>query len=241
MYDVYVGYDSREKIAYDICNYSLITRNTEVNVIPLIQSQLRTNDLYWRDIDTKASTEFTFTRFLVPYLSNYKGWAVFCDCDFLWLEDIKELFKFADDRYAVMVVQHFYNPNVLIKMDNQIQYLYPRKNWSSMILWNCKHPSNKRLDLDTVNTETGQFLHQFKWLDDNEIGHIPVDWNWLADWYLVGKDGTPKAIHYTQGGPYFSEYYDCTLSNLWKAEYKRISGREFLITDCVDYNENNTR
>jgi lipopolysaccharide biosynthesis glycosyltransferase len=237
MYDVYIGYDSREKIAYDVCKYSLTSRNNDVNVIPLIQSELRDQNIYWRDIDTKASTEFTFTRFLVPYLSNYKGWVVFCDCDFLWIENIEDLFKFADDKYAVMVVQHFYNPKVAIKMDNQIQYLYPRKNWSSMILWNCNHPSNKKLDLDTVNNESGQFLHQFKWLDDSEIGHIPVDWNWLSDWYLIGKDGKPKAIHYTQGGPYFTDYYDGILSDIWKDEYKRMSGREFLITDCVDYDQ----
>lgn len=237
MYDVYIGYDSREKVAYDVCKYSLIIRNTDVNVVPLVQDRLRSDKLYWREIDTKASTEFTFTRFLVPYLSNYKGWAVFCDCDFLWLEDIGELFKFADDKYAVMVVQHFYNPKGIIKMDNKIQYLYPRKNWSSMILWNCEHPSNKKLNPDAVNNKPGQFLHQFKWLDDSEIGHIPVDWNWLSDWYIQGKDGIPKAIHYTQGGPYFKEYYNCALSKEWKDEYRIMTKREFLITDCVDYNK----
>jgi lipopolysaccharide biosynthesis glycosyltransferase len=158
---VFVGWDSREDIAYQVCKHSIVSRNDEVEVTPLKQQELNDQGIYDRDTDQLSSTEFTFTRFLVPYLTNYEGWAIFCDCDIIFIDDIQKLFSFADEKYAVMVVKHDYTPQQGIKMDGKVQFPYPRKNWSSVILFNCGHPSNKALTPDLVNSQTGQFLHRF--------------------------------------------------------------------------------
>ncbi len=219
---VFVGYDVREDIAYQVCEYSIKKYNNAAEVIPLRQKELREAGIYTRPIDPLSSTEFTFTRFLVPYLSDYKGWAVFVDCDFVFIDDVKKLFDVADDKYAVMVVKHDYTPQEGFKMDGCKQLPYPRKNWSSTILWNCGHPSNKILSPTLVNTETGQFLHRFQWLDDSEIGELKPDWNWLAGWYNEPQDGNPKAIHYTEGGPWFKEYRRCPYHKVWKQHLKEM-------------------
>jgi len=219
---VYVGYDSREDIAYEICKYSIHRRSSGVQVEPLDQQELREQKIYTREVDPLSSTEFTFTRFLVPYLSEYKGWSIFCDCDFLFLEDITKLFEVAwrkeNQQYAVMCVHHEYNPTNSTKMDNQTQHLYPRKNWSSLILFNCQHPSNQLLTPELVNSQTGAFLHRFQWLKDEEIGTINHEWNWLVNWYHEPKDGSPKAIHYTEGGPWFPNYLNCEYGATWLQE-----------------------
>ncbi len=221
---VFVGYDTREDIAYQVCKHSLEARNKDVEVRPLKQNELRDQGWYTRPIDKLASTEFTFTRFLVPELSNFDGWALFCDSDIIFIEDIKELFDQADDKYAVMCAQHDYTPKEGIKMDGQTQTVYPRKNWSSVVLFNCGHPSNRKLDLNLVNNPliTGAYLHRFSWLDDSEIGQISHEWNWLTDWYEEGKDGTPKALHYTEGGPWFENYRDCDWHLTWKKELQEM-------------------
>lgn len=199
---IFVGWDSREDIAYQVCKFSIEKHSSvPVDVSALKQNELRDVGLYTREIDKLASTEFTFTRFYIPYLMNFKGWAIFCDCDFLWIEDVEKLLSLADDKYAVQVVKHDYQPKELIKMDNKEQFLYPRKNWSSLILWNCSHPSNAILTPDLLNLESGSFLHQFKWLSDSEIGEIPHNWNWLEGWYKEPEDGKPYAVHYTRGRP----------------------------------------
>jgi len=219
---VFVGYDSREQIAYDVCEYSILKYNRNARVIPLKQDELREQKLYWRDNDPLSSTEFTFTRFLVPHLCDYKGWALFVDCDFLFQINIEEIFALADDRYAAMVVKHDYNPPEGIKMDGQKQLAYPRKNWSSMILWNCGHPNNQKLTTDLVNKETGQFLHRFSWLKDDMIGELNCQYNWLVNHYHEPKDGKPKLIHYTEGGPWFENYQHCEYGYHWermRAEY----------------------
>jgi len=217
---VFVGYDTREDIAYQVCKHSLEARNKNVEVRPLKQNELRDQGWYTRPIDKLASTEFTFTRFLVPELCNFDGWALFCDSDIIFIEDIKKLFDQADDKYAVMCAQHDYTPKEGIKMDGQTQTVYPRKNWSSVVLFNCGHPSNKQLDMKLVNNEniSGAYLHRFSWLDDSEIGQISHEWNWLTDWYEEGKDGTPKALHYTEGGPWFENYRNCGWHSTWKIE-----------------------
>lgn len=215
---VFIGYDRREDIAYQVCKYSIESRQPRAEVIPLIQEDLKKEGYYWRDRDALSSTEFTFTRFLVPVLTNYEGWAVFCDCDFLWQIDIKELFKKADDRYAVMVVKHDYQPSANTKMDGCVQHPYPRKNWSSMVLWNCAHPSNKQITAELVNKETGKFLHRFSWLKDEEIGELHCEWNWLVGWHNQGVDGIPKAIHYTEGGPWFDNCIGVELGANWERE-----------------------
>lgn len=217
---VFVGYDTREDIAYQVCKHSLEARNSNVEVIPLVQSKLRDQGWYTRPVDKLASTEFTFTRFLMPELTNFNGWALFCDSDIIFLEDVAELFDQTDDKYAVMCVKHDYTPKEGIKMDGQTQTVYPRKNWSSVMLVNCGHPSNKKLDMNLVNDPniTGAYLHRFSWLDDSEVGEISHEWNWLTDWYKEGIDGTPKALHYTEGGPWFENYRHCNFHGLWKIE-----------------------
>lgn len=221
---VYVGWDSREDIAYQVCKHSIVTRNENADVVPLKQQELRESKIYTRDVDTLASTEFTFTRFLVPHLANYKGWALFVDCDFVFVEDIQKLFNLTHNQnYAVMVVQHEYFPKNTIKMDGKSQHVYPRKNWSSLILFNCEHPSNAVLTPDLVNKSTGAFLHRFQWLKDEEIGCLSPEWNWLVGWYEEPKHGKPKAIHYTEGGPWFPNYLNCPYGAVWTEEkYKYL-------------------
>ena len=215
---VYVGYDTREDIAYQVCEHSIKRRNGKAEVVALKQSELREQGLYTREIDKLSSTEFTFTRFFIPCLQDYKGWAVFCDCDFVWKISPSELEKFCDDSKAVVCVQHDYTPEEGTKMDGQVQLLYPRKNWSSMVLWNCGHPSNKKLTPELINKETGKYLHRFSWLEDSEIGSLPHEYNWLVGWYKEPTDGSPKILHYTEGGPWFENYRNCEYADVWKKE-----------------------
>lgn len=219
---IYIGYDPKEDIAYEVCRYSLLKHSSiPLEIIPIKQSVLREQNIYTRPRGSLESTEFSFTRFLTPFLAGYKGWAVFVDCDFLYLGDIKELFDLVDDKYAVMCVQHDYTPKETTKMDGAVQTLYPRKNWSSMVLYNCGHVKNKVLSPEVVNKESGAFLHRFMWLDDEEIGEVPFVWNFLVGHNKVvdGDLGTyPKAIHYTLGGPWFESWKDCEFGELWLKE-----------------------
>jgi lipopolysaccharide biosynthesis glycosyltransferase len=221
MNTIYIGYDSREVQAYNACVNSInVNSSKSREIYPLNIKTLRDQNIYKRDKDPFSSTEFTFTRFLVPYLANYKGWALFCDCDFIFLRDVEELFSVIDNKYAVMCVKHDYTPENTSKMDGSIQYIYPRKNWSSLVLWNCEHPSNNQVTPSLINTQTGQFLHRFSWLKDEEIGSIPVEWNWLVGWYKEPKDGKPKALHFTEGGPWFDNYKNCEYAEHYYAYSK---------------------
>lgn len=201
--------------------------NKDIEIIPLKQAQLRQDGVYRRVDDKLGSTEFTFTRFFVPYLQFMfrpdTKWAVFIDCDFLFFDDLeKRLEEFLDDRYAAMVVQHDYSPNQKIKMDNKHQHLYPRKNWSSFIAFNCHHPSNREfmLDVRELTTATGMFLHRFQWLKDDEIGKLPIDFNWLVGEYVKEKNFRPIGCHYTNGGPWFPEYMDVDYAGEWLQEFE---------------------
>jgi len=218
MLNIFIGYDTREDIAYQVCAHAILKNTPNSNVQPLVLQDLKNKKLYWRDTDKLGSTEFTFSRFLIPYLVDYKGWALFCDSDIIYQKDLNELFALTDDKYAVMCVQHDYTPKEGLKMDGKKQTIYPRKNWSSVVLWNCAHPSNRQIDLNIVNDPetTGAYLHRFSWLKDEEIGSIPVEWNWLVGWYKEPEDGKPKGIHYTEGGPWFENYRNCEYHKIWK-------------------------
>jgi lipopolysaccharide biosynthesis glycosyltransferase len=220
---IYVGWDAREDIAYQVCRHSIVTRTNspDYHIMPLKLNELRNNKLIWRANDPKASTEFTFTRFLIPFLNNYRGWALFCDCDFLFLSDIKELFELADPTKAVMVVQHDYTPSESVKMDNKPQEMYPRKNWSSLILYNCEHPSNQQVNLNFINTQSMSFMHRFGWLNDKEIGSLPYQWNYLEGWY---NSNDAKAVHYTRGGPWFKDWQTVDYAAEWIQEKKKLNG-----------------
>lgn len=233
---VYVGYDPREDTSYRVCKHSIIRHSTiPLHVVPLKRWALEwpgqggvfTRQWESREgqrvdlIDGKPfSTEFSFTRFLVPVLQQYDGWALFCDCDFLFTADIAELVSLRDDRFAVQVVKHGTLSEEGIKMDGCKQDSYPRKNWSSLVLWNCSHPSNRNLTRQAVNTEPGRWLHGFHWLKDEEIGDLPVGWNWLVDVYK--GQGDIKALHYTLGTPEMPAYEDCSFSDLWWKEKARL-------------------
>ena len=218
--NIFIGWDSREDIAYQVCKHSIENKTKNANIHPLKQTSLRKEEFYWRDEDKLASTEFTFTRFLVPELMEFNGWALFMDCDMILTTDIKELFDQVDDKYAVMCVQHDYTPKEGLKMDGQQQTVYPRKNWSSVMLINCSHPSNQILTKELVNDPDidGKYLHRFSWLKDEEIGKISYEWNWLVGWYKETQDISPKLIHYTEGGPWFENYKDCEYADLWNKE-----------------------
>lgn len=219
---VFIGWDRREDIAYQVCQFSMVTRaSVPLAVQALRQDSLRARGLYWRPRDPLASTDFTYARFLVPALSGYHGWALFCDCDFLWLSDVAELIARCDDRYAVMCVKHDYRPRESVKMDGQAQTRYPRKNWSSMVLYNCGHPANAGLTPDVVNRRSGAFLHRFQWLDDDLIGAVPESWNWLEGWSRKPLYGTPHAVHFTRGGPWFEDWRNVDYAELWRAERDR--------------------
>jgi len=218
MYKIYLGWDSREEIAYNVCKHSIERYNKKnIPIFPLKQLELRNKKIYNRSVDTLASTEFSLTRFLTPYLSEYIGFSIFMDCDFLLKDDIQKLFDSIDKTKAVSVVKHDYTPSEKTKMDGKQQHIYPRKNWSSLIVFNNQHPSNKKLNLEMVNNETPQFLHRFSWLSDDEIGEVSHEWNYLVGWYNDVEN--PKAIHYTEGGPWFEEYKDCDFSKDWLYEY----------------------
>ena len=219
---VFVGYDPREDIAYQVCKHSILSKQPDAEVHPLVQKDLRKAGWYTRPVDALASTEFTFTRFLVPELAGFKGWALFMDCDMILTTDIKELFDQADDRYAVMCVQHDYKVKEGFKMDGQKQTIYPRKNWSSVVLFNCAHPSNARLTQDMVNDPelNGAYFHRFSWLKDEEIGALDHTWNYLVGVY--DDIETPKLIHYTEGGPWFENYRNGEFSLRWKEELQAM-------------------
>ena len=224
----YIGYDSKEDIAYRVCKNSLInTSSIALNIQSLKLYELVSKKLYTRNIDPLASTEFTYSRFLVPALMNYKGWAIFCDCDFLFFQDISLLFETIDEDKALYCVQHDYTPKERHKMDGKKQTLYPRKNWSSFMLFNCAHPSNKKLTIDIVNSESGSFLHQLKWLKDNEIGSIDERWNWLEGWTSKNNNTKPYAVHFTRGGPWFDEWKDVEFSKEWNSEKEKYLNKKF--------------
>lgn len=222
MLDIFVGWDSRETDAYEVCVNS-IHRNAEkpVGIRPLKQDMLRKMGVYTRPLDEPCSVEFTFTRFLVPWAMHYEGWALFCDCDFLFNCDVQEIFDYKDSNRAVYVVKHDYIPRQSIKMDGQKQVSYPRKNWSSCILWNCGHPANSYLTPEYVSSASPSDLHRFTHLDDNLIGELPLTYNWLEGEYDK-PDTMPKVIHYTNGGPWFPNHSDCDYAEEWVNAAKEI-------------------
>ena len=221
--NVWIGHDNAESRLTDICEYSLQENtNMALNIRRLEQNELRSHNVYQRPRDTLSTTEHTFTRFLVPHLMNYQGWAVYCDSDFVWLSDIQELLDQADTRYAVMVVKHDYRCTARTKKHNAPQNYYPRKNWSSMVLWNCAHPKNRALDPISVATWSRERLQRFQWLDDKDIGKLPPRWNWLVGWYKEEFDGEPGALHYTEGGPWLDSYKNCDYARVWQ-EYADLA------------------
>jgi lipopolysaccharide biosynthesis glycosyltransferase len=213
---VFIGWDSREDIAYQVCRRSILRHTSiPVDIKPIVQSELRDRGLYTREADPLSSTEFSFTRFLTPYLAGYNGWAVFVDCDFLFRGDVAGLLDYTDGAKACFLVKHDYRPTETVKMDNKAQHLYPRKNWSSFMFINCGHPQVKSLTPEVVNTQTGMYLHRFQWLTDDAIGELPIAWNYLEGWHTKDDCPNPIAVHFTRGGPWFADWTDVEYGKEW--------------------------
>lgn len=214
MINLYIGYDPREAVAFSVLAHSIHARASQpVSITPLMLTQLK--GVLTRERHPLQSTDFSFSRFLTPYLSGFTGWSLFMDCDMLVLEDIADLWALRDDRYAVMVVKHDHVPRETVKFLGEPQSKYEKKNWSSVMLFN--NAKCKALSVEYVNSASGLELHQFKWLnDDTLIGALPERWN-----HLVGYN-PPRAdaalVHYTLGGPYFADYANCEYADPWRRE-----------------------
>lgn len=214
MINVFVGFDPRETVAFSVLSHSIHSRASEpVTVAPLMLSQLK--GVFTRPRDPLQSTDFSFTRFLTPYLAGYEGWALFMDCDMIMLDDIAKLWALRDDRYAVMCIKHEHHAKETTKFLNEPQTKYQKKNWSSVMLFNCAKCT--ALTPEYVNTASGLELHQFKWLESEDlIGDLPKRWN-----HLVGVDEPNRdvsLVHHTLGGPYFTELHGCEYTDEWFAE-----------------------
>lgn len=218
MIHVYIGYDTRETVAFNVLSHSIHSRASQpVAIAPLMLSQLQ--GVFTRDRHPLQSTDFSFSRFLTPYLSDYRDWSIFMDCDMLMLDDIVKLWNLRDDRYAVMVVKHQYEPRETTKFLGQPQTTYAKKNWSSAILFN--NQKCRSLTPEYVNTASGLELHQFKWLESEEmIGELPHRWNHLVDVNAPNQD--VSLVHFTLGGPYFKEYVNCEYSQEWHNELQQM-------------------
>ena len=213
MINVFIGYDSRMSEDFSVASTSLMQNSSvPIAITPLNLYNLK--NIYSRDVDPKASNEFSYSRFLVPYLSGYTGWSIFVDGDVVFLDDIWSLCMLRDDTYAVLVVKHDYTPKSDIKFKGNEQHVYPKKNWSSVMVFNNERC--QALTPDKVNNSSGAYLHQFKWLEEHEIGLLPNYWN-----YLVGEYDSNVSIndisllHYTEGTPLHEEYRDCDYAGEW--------------------------
>ena len=215
--NIVVGFDQREAIAYHTFTQSIIEKSSvPVFFIPLAVNTLKG----YKETHKDLSNDFIYSRFLTPYLNNFHGWAIFADGDMICQSDIKELWDLRDETKALLVVKHDYVTKANRKYLGNINENYPRKNWSSLILWNCAHPKHRILTPDFIAQQTGQFLHRFSWLDDNDIGDLPKEWNWLASEYPQNK--AAKIIHYTLGTPCFKDYRNTDMSDIWFETHKRV-------------------
>ncbi len=215
---VYIGHDVREEVALSVLSSSIHRHASRpVSIAPVMISQL--GALYRRERHPLQSTAFSFSRFLTPCLSGYEGWSLFTDCDMLMVDDIAKLWAFRDDRYAVMVVKHEHVPRETEKFLGMPQSKYEKKNWSSVMLFNNARCT--ALTPEYVNTASGLALHQFKWLGDDEvIGALPSRWNHLVGYDAPRKDAA--LVHFTLGGPYFTDYANCEYAGAWRAERDRM-------------------
>ena len=216
--NIIIGYDEREAVAFHTCVESIISNCTNhVNIVPLCLKHFRK----YRENHNDGSNEFIYSRFLTPFLMNFKGWAIYLDGDMICNEDISDLWSLRDNKFAIQVIKHKYETKMVKKYWGNKNENYPRKNWSSVILWNCNHVKNSCLIPEFVSRHDGAFLHRFKWLDDKEIGSLNKKWNWLAIEYEDNPDA--KLIHYTLGTPCFKEFQDTSMSNHWKKFHKQVN------------------
>ena len=219
MINIFIGYDSKERVAFNVLSYSILKHSTRpVSITPVYLKNIKDN--FTRERSNIESTEFSFSRFIVPHLMNYKGWALFMDCDQLMMTDVAELWRLRAEKYALQVCKHDYIPRTEKKFLGQTQTKYVKKNWSSFMLMNCDKCT--ALTPDYVNSATGLQLHQFKWLEnDDMIGDLPLEWNWLVSEYEYNDKA--KNVHYTEGGPWFEEYKGVDYSKDWYDHYNETT------------------
>lgn len=215
MLRVFIGYDANETVAFHVLAHSIYERASE----PVLVSGIRLDQTpMWRERDLKQSTDFSFSRFLVPYLCDYQGIGVFLDCDMLCLTDITKITQFINPKYAVSCTQHNYQPKEDTKFLGALQTKYQKKNWSSCMVFN--NAACTKLTPEYVNSAHGLELHQFRWCPEQMVGGIPLQWNWLVG--EDGQSGNPLMVHYTKGGPWFPAYRNCDFAELWRAEYDKM-------------------
>ena len=215
---IVVGFDQREAIAYHTFSQSILEKSS----LPVLFLPLSMNTLKgYKETHNDKSNDFVYSRFLTPYLHNFEGWAIFADGDMVCQSDIKELWDLRDETKALQVVMHDYKTKFNQKYLGNTNENYPRKNWSSLILWNCSHPKHKVLTPDFISNQTGKYLHRFSWLDDEDIGELPIDWNWLA----IEYPNNPKAkiIHYTLGTPCFKDYRNTEMAVTWHKVQQKVN------------------
>ena len=230
---IFIGYDYRERAATNVLIDSLYQNSSApLSITPLVNSQLIKKKYYFRNRDPKQSTDFSFTRFLVPFLMDFNGWAIFMDCDMLCRNDITKLWNQRDDSKALMCVKHDHIPLENKKFLGEEQTKYQKKNWSSLMMFNCSRCKN--LTVDYVNKATGLQLHQFHWLEnDSEIGNIEEGlWNYLVDVQepinFSGKEEDPSLLHWTLGGPWFKGFE--TASGSFAVEWFRAREESVKLT-----------
>lgn len=212
--NIFIGYDPKESVVYHTCVQSIL-ENTKclVSIIPLHLEMLNN----YKETHTDGSNCFIYSRFLIPYLTGYRGNALFIDGDMIVREDLQNLFNLFDPNFAVQVVKHDYKTKFPIKYLGSKNEDYPKKNWSSVILYNCKHPKNKILTPSFIENTKGSFLHRFSWLNNYEIGEIPKKWNYLVKEYPHSNNSS--LLHYTVGAPCFHDYRDGVEAKIWDNYY----------------------
>lgn len=235
MKQIWIGFDPREADAFAVCRDSIRRRLTQpIPIKGLVLQDLISKGLYPRGTgrtpnnqlydpisQAPMSTEFAISRFFVPYLSDYTGWAVFMDCDMLCRTNLVRLFEGLSTEKAVHCVKHDHVPGEMMKMDGQLQTRYARKNWSSFMVFNCEHPAHKLLTIDELNSLPGRELHRFCWLEDKDIGELDVSWNYLVDETKVDDEMFyPNMVHFTKGGPWMNGYEDVEYADEWKEALK---------------------
>ena len=213
MINVFIGFDEGEKVSYHILSESIRRQSSvPVSITPLCLSNLPE---FRRELQTNQSTEFAFSRFLVPYLSEYKGWSLFLDCDMMFRDDIKNLWDMIDEDKSIMCCKHDYIPKQNVKFRGAKNEAFPKKNWSSFMLMNNQRC--KMLTKEYVETASGLELHQFKWTHEENVGELPLEWNWLVGEYNYNKNA--KNVHWTLGGPYFKDYKNSEYADEWYRLY----------------------
>jgi hypothetical protein len=235
--NVAIGYDPREDLAWRVARASLLAHTPpRLQVWQFTLDAVREAGVYKRPTKKRAgqlfdvisnapmSTEHALLRFWIPWAFK-SGRALFVDGDVLFRADARQLFAAANPRHAVSVVKHAQPAGLATKMDGQVQSDYPRKNWSSVCLWNLDHPAHARLTLHEMNTRPGLWLHQFGWLRDEEIGELPASWNHLVGVNEMVSRSAVKLAHFTLGTPDMAACADQPFADEWSEVARRASGQ----------------